>query len=110
MRQHPVRVFLDQAVERTRQLRFHLVAAIGLENPGLRLDHLGQRPVADSLAVWQRASLPPMRQLPASLDRLEQLPYEPALADAWDTDERHELRRTLLTRALECADELLDLA
>ena len=69
-----------------------------------------ERPVADSLAVRQRTSLPPVRQLAAALDRLEQLADEPALADARDADQRYELRRALLSCPRERADEQVDLA
>src|SRR2546421_7806999 len=107
MREHPVGVLLDQLLDRTRQLRLDLGLAVGLEDPGLRFDHLRQRPVADALAVGQRPALPPVRQHPAALDRLEELADEPALADAWNTDESHELRGTLPACPFERADELL---
>ena len=92
MREHPLRVFFDQLLDRARELRFDVVVAVGLEDPRLRLHHLRQRPVADALAVGKRPSLPPVRQLPAALDRLEQLAGETALADPRHADQSDELR------------------
>ena len=110
VRQHPLRVLVDQLLDRARELRLDLVVAVRLEDAGLRLHHLAERPVADALAVRQRTSLPPVRQLAAALDRLEELADEPALADARDADQRDELRRALLSCPRERADEQLDLA
>src|SRR4029079_12480551 len=92
-----------------RELRRHLVVVVRLEDAGLRLHHLPERPVADSLAVRQRASLPPVRQLATALDRLEELADETALADACNADQRHELGRALLSDPRERADEQVDL-
>ena len=38
-------------LHRSRQLARDLLVGVGLENPGLRLDDLGERPEADALAV-----------------------------------------------------------
>ena len=68
MRQHPLRVVVDQPLDRARQLGLDLVVAVGLENLGLRFHHLGEGPIADALPVRQRASLTPIRKLSAPLD------------------------------------------
>src|SRR5262249_45297956 len=91
-------------------LRAGFLVAVRLQDPRLRLDHLAERPVAHALPVWQRASLPPVRQHAAVLDRLEELADEAALADPRDADEGQELRGALLAHACESADDLLDLA
>src|SRR6267378_1530127 len=110
MKEHPVGVVLDQLLDRARQFCFDFFLAVRLEDPGLRLDHLRQRPVADALTVRERPSLPPVRQHAAALDRLEELADQAALADARHANERDQLRRTLLTRASERTDELLQFA
>ena len=53
MGDNPVGVLGDQLLDRAPQLCLHLVVAVGLEDSGLRFHHLGQRPVADALAVGQ---------------------------------------------------------
>ena len=109
VRQHPIRVLVDQLFDRAAQLRFHFGVAVGLEDAGLRLDHLRQRPVADPFGVRQRPALAPVRQYAAALDRLEELADEAALADPGDADERHQLRRALPPRTFERSLELLEL-
>ena len=109
MREHPVHVLVEQLLERPRQLRLHLGIAVGLEDAGLRLHHLRERPVADTLAVRQRPALAPVRQMSAALDRLEQLADESALADPRHAGDRDQFGRTLRAHAVERADELLDL-
>src|SRR6266403_5870058 len=110
MRQDPLRVFVDQLLDRACQLGLDLVVAVGLENRGLGFHHLGKSPVADALSVWQTSSLPPIRQLSAAFDRLKQLADQPALADPRHAGDRDQLRRTLPSGAFERTDELLDLA
>src|SRR5438876_8865073 len=110
MRQHPLRVFVDQLLDRASQLGLDLVVAVGLENRCLGFYHLGKGPIAHALSVRQRSSLPPIRQLSAALDRLKQLADQPALADTRHAGDRDQLRRTLPSGAFERADELLDLA
>src|SRR5205814_9892354 len=91
------------------ELRSDLLVAGRLEDPGLRLHHLGVRPIAHALAIRQRASLPPEGQLTALLDRPEELADKAALAGPGNADQRHELRRTLLPRTREGAHEQFDL-
>ena len=69
------------------------VGAFGLEDSGLRLDHLAERPEGHAFAVRKRAAVAPEHEAElARLDRLEELEDEPALADPRDADEREELR------------------
>ena len=44
MRQHPLRVLVDQLLDRARELRVDLLVAVGLEDAGLRLHHLRRAP------------------------------------------------------------------
>ena len=73
--------------------------AVGLEDAGLRLHHLAERPERDALAVRKRAALAPGDELGVLVDRPEELVDEPALADPGDADERHELWRALRAHA-----------
>ena len=75
------------------------VGVVALEDAGLRLDHLAERPEGDAVAVGQAAALPPGDQVRRALDRLEELEHEPALADPRHADERDELRRALVRHA-----------
>src|SRR5207249_2065214 len=95
VREHPLRVLVDQLLDGACELRFDLVVAVGLEDSRLRFHHLRERPVADAFAVRQRPALAPVRQLPAAIDRPEQLADKTALADAGSADECHQLERTL---------------
>src|SRR5206468_9118501 len=99
MREHPLSVLVDQLLDGVRELCAYLLVAVRLEDAGLRLHHLRERPVADALAVRQRPALPPVRHHAAAFDRLEQLADEPALADPGNPDERHQPGRALLARA-----------
>ena len=44
---------------RMAELRGRLFGGVGLEDPGLRLDHLAERPVGDALAVGEASALAP---------------------------------------------------
>src|SRR5207248_2611714 len=78
-----------------------------LPDPRLRLHHLGQRPVADAVAVREGAPLPPERQLAAEIR--EQLCDEPRLSDSRDADDRDELRLALPPGTLERPEHLVEL-
>ena len=110
LRQEPLRVFVDELPDGALELRSGVLIAVRLEDAGLRLHHLGERPEADAFAVGQRTSLPPVRQLVAALDHLEELAEEAALADPGDADQRHELRCAVAVHPFERPDELVELA
>jgi len=96
--------------DRLVQLRLGGVGGIGLEDACLRLHHLADRPEGDSLAVRQRAALPPVDdQVGVGVHRLGELPYEPALADARDADERDQLCPPLAQGAREPVREPVEL-
>ena len=79
------------------------VVAVGLEDPGLRFHHLGERPEASTPSPYgERATVAPEDELRSPrLDRLEQLVDEAALADAGNADERDELRLAARAHARE---------
>ena len=89
--------------------RCGLVLRVRLEDAGVRLHHLAERPEADALAVGERAALPPVDELGVPLDRLEELVDEPALADARLPDEGHELCGAPASHALEGIEERVEL-
>src|SRR6266540_63161 len=76
-----------------------LLCGVGLEDPGVALHHLDQRPEGDSLPVRERAALAPIDQLGIGVDHTAELGYEPRLPDAGNPHERDELRCALATRA-----------
>src|SRR5207302_11131650 len=78
------------------QLRARLVRSIAPEDSRLSLHHLGERPEGDAVAVGRRAALPPADDLRGILvDQAEELGHQPALADARDAGDGHQLRRAL---------------
>jgi hypothetical protein len=99
----------DESGDRLAQLLLRAGGIVRLEDARLRLHHLPERPEADALAVRERAALTPSDQLRPLLQALEQLPDEPALADAGDADERGELRLVLATHAVDRGEERLQL-
>ena len=68
---------------------------VALQDAGLGLDDLPQRPQRHPLPVGQAAALPPGHQLRVGLNGLQQLPDHPALADPRDPDQGHQLGRLL---------------
>ena len=80
------------------------------QNAGLRLDDLAERPERDPVAVRETASLAPGDELRVGIDDALELVDEAALADSRDADEREELRRALVARALEGVPDDAELA
>ena len=104
-------VRLDPGVgDGVRELAGRLCLVVAVEDSGLRLDHLAERPEGDALSVRQTAPVPPGDQVRVALDRAVQLEDEPALPDPGHTDERDELRRALAQRARERILEQRDFA
>src|SRR6266550_2940253 len=106
----PLDVLVEEALHALAQLLFGCLRRVGLENAGLGLDDLAERPEGHSVAIGKRAALPPGDQLRVGSDMVEQLEDEPALADAWDADDRHQLWGSLLARASQCSDQDVQLA
>ena len=100
----------DEARDRARELVGRDLGVVGLEDPGLCLHDLAERPVGDTLAVGQRAAAAPDDQVGIALDHLPELLDEAALADPRHADERHELRALLAPNPVECVGEQGDLA
>src|SRR5262249_20279551 len=82
----------DEGSDHRDELLLRRRRVVRLEDPGVRLHDLAERPEAHALAVRERPALAPVDQVGIGLSDLEQLGDEPALADAGDADERHELR------------------
>ena len=76
-----------------------------VRDPGRDLDHLGERPVGDALAVGQAAAGEDRR----ALDAREELAREPALADAGLAVDREQVRAPVADGALERVLEQLEL-
>ncbi len=83
---------------------------VGVEDASLSLDDLGERPVGDSFAVRERATLAPRGEVGLCLDATEELIHEAALADPGHADDRHQLRLALRSGAGERSRERLELA
>ena len=87
----------------------HLVG-VGVEDAGVRLHDLAQRPEHDPLPVGQAAALAPRDQLVRKLrQRSEQLGDEPALAETRLADDRHEPGRTGGEHVVEATAQLAEL-
>ena len=105
-----LRLVGEDVVEHGRELRLGGVERVALEDPGVRLHDLAERPVAQALAVGQRAALPPPDQLRVTVDELEELADEPALADPGHARQGHELRLEIAAAAIERLGQEADLA
>ena len=75
------------------ELRRGRVGVIRLEDPGVRLDDLAERPVGDAFTVWQAAPLAPRDQLVVHIDDASEFEHEAALSDTRDPDQSDELGR-----------------
>ncbi len=91
------------------QLLLHHFFAVALEDAGLRLDHLAERPVSDSLPIGQAPPLAPVDEIRVGLDVGEELGHEAGLSDPGHADERHELGSLLLSGPREGVTEQVDL-
>ena len=83
------------------ELRRGLALIVRLEDPGLGLHDLPERPEGDPLAVRQATSVPPGDQVGPFVERGSQLGDEAALADPRLADDGHELDRGLALGAEE---------
>ena len=93
-----------------RELLLDLGRRVLLDDAGLRLDDLRERPERDSVAVGEAAALTPGDELGVGVGDPRQLVHEAALADPRHADEREELRRSLVTCALEGVADDAELA
>ena len=107
----PITLFHDHCRDGVPQLLPRGGRAIRvLQNAGLRLDHLAQRPERDTGPVRERPSLPPGDEVGERVDVDAELDDEPRLADPWWPHERHELCRRFRARAGEQVAEQVGLA
>jgi hypothetical protein len=83
------------------QLAGHLSGVVGLQEAGVGLDDLPQRPERDAVAVGQAAALPPDDQLGPGVHERSQLADEAGLADPRLADDRDQPHGPLGHGALE---------
>ncbi len=81
----------DDRLDRRPELGERGLGRIVVEDAGVRLRHLGERPVGDALAVGQAAA----DQHVSRGEPLDELAEEARLADAGRAEQRDELRRAL---------------
>jgi hypothetical protein len=86
------------------QLAAGRLGIVGLGDPRAHADHLGERPIRDTLAVREAAAAMPAHRLRQAVHVLLELPRESRLADPGDSDDRDEMGLALLRR---CMEELL---
>ena len=91
----------QDVVDRDSELLLDVGRRVLLDDAGLRLDDLRERPERDTVAVREAATLAPRDELRVGIGDARQLVHEAALADARHADEREELRRSLVPCALE---------
>ncbi len=94
---------------RRHQLLRGGMGRVRLEDTRLRLDDLAERPEGHTLAIRERAALPPRNQLVVAVDDPAELVQEPALADPGYADQRDELCRAFLACAGKRVDEHVEL-
>src|SRR3954452_15034613 len=83
----------DEVSQELAELRLCNLRGIGLEDRGLRLDHLAEGPECDTLPVRERTALAPEDdEVGIGVDGLRELPDEPALPDSRHADEGEKLR------------------
>ena len=91
----------ERVLDRPADLRCDVGRCVLLDDARLRLHDLAERPQRDPVSVGETATLAPGDELRVGVDDALELEDEPALADAGDADERQELRRALVARAVE---------
>ena len=93
------------------ELRARFGRRVGLEDAGVGLDDLAERPERDAVAVGEAAALPPVRRAPArSSTQVAELREQARLADPGLAGDRDELDLRLAEHALERVLEQPELA
>jgi hypothetical protein len=87
----PLALIVHDGGDRKRELRGSLLRPIVLEDAGVGLHDLAERPERDALAVRKAAPLPPVDEVGKVVDESLELPDEPALADSRLADDGDEL-------------------
>jgi hypothetical protein len=100
----------DEPLHDRPQLRPGGLGVLVLRDPRTRPDHVGQRPVGDTLAVGQAAPALPEDLRGDPVDVLLELPRQAGLPHAGLPGHEHELRLALALRALGRVDDDGELA
>ena len=101
-----IRPVLHDALEQSgRRLRI-----VRLEDPGVGLHHLAERPERPRLPVGHAAPVPPGDELTAGIDEGEQLVHQTSLADAGVADDQRDLGGARVDDPAQQADEERELA
>ena len=103
LRLDPVRVagVREDVGDSASQLLLDAVRGVLLDDAGLGLDDLRERPERYAVAIGEAAALAPRDELRVGIGDARQLVHEAALADSGHPDEREQLRRSFVSRALE---------
>ena len=94
----------------SRELRGGFVGRVGLEDSGVGLHDLAERPERDAVPVREAAALPPVDELGPVVDPGAELREQAGLADAGLAGDRDELDLRLADHALERVLEQTQLA
>ena len=84
-----------------RELLARGLVVVRLEQPGALADHLAERPEGDALAVRRASGRRASRRSRQAVDVLQELPRQPALADAAGADDGDEPRPPIATGGVE---------
>jgi hypothetical protein len=100
----------NHRIDRGAELRFGRLRVVALKHSRVGLRHLAERPVCDSLAVGKGATLAPGNEdARVPVQRLVELPHQPALAYSGNADERDQLWGAGACRARERIAERCEL-
>ena len=91
----------DEVAHGAVELRLRRRRVVRLQDPGLGLDHLTERPERDSLAVRETPATTPGDETGVVLERALELPDEPALADSGNAHQGHQLNGAVAASASE---------
>ena len=106
----PLLFVLRERLAHRLELLLRRRGVVGLEDPGVRLDDLAERPEAHALAVREGTALAPGDDLLFCVRDLEELGDQAALADPRNADEGQKLGDALVTGTVEGVTQGVQLA
>ena len=101
----PLGLVGEEVSDSRSDLRNGLFGPVALEYARLSFHDLGEAPEGRSLAVRERATLPPDDELRIGVDHLEELAHETRLSDPWHADDGDELRLETRSRPSQSTDQ-----